>query len=94
MSHPEVAPLQIDHPENHEPSSSATSSRPPMSPGRRSITLNSPSMDTVDRSAAKTRASAELSDLLNSVEFVPPAEGTPAALALAGEYNRSYHSLF
>lgn len=73
LPEPVLKPIDID----------VASNRPtlPMpSPSRRSITLSAPSGEYGPNSANK-RASGEV---LNSVEFVPPAEGTPAALALAG----------
>jgi hypothetical protein len=73
------------------PSSESKVPRPPLSPARKSINLTSPSGELFfDNKLGKTpdggaaAPSINHPDFLSSVEFVPPIEGTPAAIALAG----------
>lgn len=75
-------PEPLSKPSDHSDSSFNRPPMPPPSPSRRSITLSAPSGDF--GSASKGRTAGEVTELLNSIEFLPPAEGTPAALALAG----------
>lgn len=82
-----VEPTQIQSPELKPDSSNTNAPRRNSSPARRSVSINISSIDggINGTSASKSRPNTgDMSDLLNSVEFVPTAEGTPAALALAG----------
>jgi hypothetical protein len=55
---------------------------PSGSPSRRSITTTA--VPNSEGAGSRFHSQETTSELLSSVEFVPPIEGTPAALALAG----------